>query len=136
MKNKLYLTFLVLISFAFNSCSDDDNSNQNLNGAYIGTFTVEYLDGQTFTNPVTVTFTGENNYNSSGNSDYFPAGGSGTYERKNAAISFSDIDYWTANFDWNLILGGEYEYSINGNNLTMSANRSAFGTYTYKLTKD
>ena len=136
MHKNLYIIILLMLSFAFKSCNTDDSINQNLNGAYVGTFTVKYLDGKLFTNPVTVVFNGENNYKSSGNSDYVPAGGSGTYEKANSTINFYDINHWTANFDSNLILGGAYEYSLNENALTLSAVRSDFGTYTYELNKE
>ena len=136
MNNKLYLTLFLILSLAFKSCNNDDSINQDFNGVYSGTFTVKYLNGETFTNPVTVSFNGENSYNSSGNSDYFPAGGSGTYIKGSSTINFSDINYWTANFDSNLILGGEYKYSLNKNTLTISSVRSDFGTYTYELNKE
>ncbi|SRX72822.1 hypothetical protein [Aequorivita antarctica] len=139
MKNGIYKIILIaILSLAFNSCKNDDdnNENQNLNGNYSGTFTVEYLNGDTFTNPVTVSFDGENNYQSSGDSENIPAGGSGTYEKGNSTIDFNDINIWTADFDWNLILGGEYDYLLNGNELTISANRTELGLYKYELVKE
>lgn len=139
MKNGIYKILVVgILSFTLNACNNDDDgtSNQSLNGTYSGTFTVEYLNGDTFSNPVTVIFNGNDNYQSSGNDDYFPAGGSGTYEKNGSTIEFHDINYWTANFDWNLILSGEYNYSINGNELIISANRSELGHYKYELTKE
>lgn len=136
MTHKLYIAFFVILALAFKSCSSDDVVNQDLNGEYTGTFTKIDVSGETYTNPVTVVFSGENNYKSSGNSNYVPAGGSGTYEKGNSTITFSDINHWTTNFDPNLILAGEYEYSLNGNSLTISAERSVFGTYTYVLVKD
>ncbi|OBQ54229.1 hypothetical protein JJL45_09935 [Tamlana sp. s12] len=138
MRNGIYKTLLISIFFlAFISCSNDDDSNhkQSLNGNYNGTFTVEYLNGDTFSNSVTVRFSEGNNYQSSGNKDYFPAGGSGTYKKSNSTIEFFDINFWTTNFDWHLILGGEYEYSIKGNELILSKSKSDFGIYKYELTK-
>jgi hypothetical protein len=139
MKNGIYKMLLIaILSLSFNSCNNDDDNNdrQSLNGNYSGIFTVEYLNGDTFSNPVTVSFNEEKNYQSSGNDDYFPAGGNGTYEKSNSTIEFYDINYWTANFDWNLILGGEYEYSKSGNELIITANRTEFGLYKYELKKE
>lgn len=129
---------LLIAILTFTSCNsdDDNNDNQNLNGIYTGTFTVEYLNGDTFSNAVTVNFNEENNYQSSGNEDYFPAGGSGTYEKSNSTIEFYDINYWTANFDGNLILNGEYNYSLNENELIISANKNDVGFYKYELIKE
>ena len=54
----------------------------------------------------------------------------------NSEITFSDSNIWLAHFDWNLILAGEYEYSKNGNELIISANRTELGIYKYELTKE
>ena len=142
MKNGIYkMLLMVILSLSFTFCSNDDdnNENQSLNGNYSGTFTVKYLNGDTFSNPVTVNFRGNNNYQSSGNgnnNDFYPAGGSGTYEMEDSIITFSDSNIWLAHFDWNLILAGEYEYSNNENELIISANRTEFGLYKYELTKE
>ncbi|WP_027078044.1 hypothetical protein [Maribacter antarcticus] len=139
MKNRIYaLIFFTILSLTINSCNSDDDKNviENLNGNYTGTFTVEYSNGDTFSNPVTVSFNEDNNYQSSANNDYFPAGGNGTYEKNNSTIEYYDINIWTANFDWNLILNGEYNYSINGDELLISANKNDVGFYKYELTKE
>ena len=142
MKNGIFkMLLIVVLSLNFNSCNNDDDNNQiqNLKGNYTGTFTVEYLNGDTFSNSVSVNFSGDNNYQSSGNgnnNDFYPAGGNGTYEINNSEVIFSDSNIWLAHFDWNLILAGEYEYSINGNELIISANRPELGLYKYELIKE
>lgn len=138
MKSKISHIFLIaIVSFAINSCSSDDEpSTPNLTGTYSGTFRVEYQNGESFSNPVEVSFMSENKYNSSGNDKYIPAGGSGTYEVNESIIEFKDINYWTANFDWNLILNGEYEYSLTGDQLTLSAHKNEMGLYIYELNKE
>ena len=142
MKNTIYKILLIAIfSLTFSSCNNDDDNieSQSLNGNFNGTFTVEYLNGDTFSNPVSVNFTENNNYESSGNgnnNDFYPAGGNGTYEINNSEITFSDSNIWLAHFDWNLILAGKYEYSKNGNELIISANRTELGIYKYELTKE
>jgi hypothetical protein len=131
---------ILLISLVLNACnSNDDDLNQYLNGNYIGIFTVEYIDGTIFTNDVTITFSGKNNYNSSGdgnNNDFYPAGGNGAYEKREATIKFDDTNIWLAHFDWNLILNGEYNYSIDGNYLIISAYKNDIGFYKYELEKE
>ena len=100
---------------------------------------MEYSDGTTHSNSVMINFSKISSYNSSGNgnnNDFFPAGGSGTYEMKGSKITFSDTNIWLANFDWNLILSGEYDYLINGNELTISANKNSVGFYKYELKKE
>ncbi|AXT18430.1 hypothetical protein D7030_07745 [Flavobacteriaceae bacterium AU392] len=131
-------TILFLLGFLiFTGCSnDDDNSLESIpNGDFAGTFTVEYSNGDVFSNPVTVSFNSNNSYSSSNSMDYFPAGGSGTYEMTNSTIEFSDINFWTANFDWNLILNEEYSFTLNDNELIMSKIRNNVGIYRYVLIK-
>lgn len=138
MKNR---TFTILSSFllfvAYTSCNstNKDDSNQALNGTYAGIFTVEYVNGDTISNPVTLKFTEENEYQSSANQDRIPAGGSGTYKKKDTTINFTDVNTWTADFDWNLILKGEYQFEQNKDQLILSAYKNEVGLYKYKLRK-
>lgn len=138
MKNLFKVIVIAIALVTINACnkSDDNNADDNLQGTYYGTFTVEYLNGDSFSKPVTVIFSGENNYHSSGDNERIPAGGSGTYEKNTTKINFSDINIWTADFDWNLILNEEYDYSINGNQLIISANKNDVGFYKYELEKE
>ncbi len=137
MTKKILIGIFILIGI--NSCNDDDNVTQNFNGNYSGFFTVEYSNGTTHSNPVTVNFSELNTYHSSGNgnnNDFFPAGGNGTYEIKDSKITFSDTNIWLAHFDWNLILNGEYDYLINDNQLIISADKNNIGFYKYELEKE
>ena len=43
---------------------------------------------------------------------------------------------WSADFDHNLVLHGEYKYSFDGKKLTISAAKNNVGQYEYKLDKD
>ena len=141
MKTKILKKLTILLfALVINGCNNnDDDLSQNLNGNYNGIFTVEYTDGTIFTNNVTVTFSGKNNYISSGdgnNNDFYPSGGNGTYEKGTSKFIFYDVNIWLAHFDWNLILNGEYDYTINENELILSANKNNVGFYKYELTKE
>lgn len=76
-----------------------------------------------------------------------PATGSGNYSSKDGIANFTDSNVYTADFDWNLILNGEYTMEISGNNLTLTkqfkpsqpvnpAVSYATITYQYILTKN
>lgn len=121
------------------SCNEYSiNTRLDIEGEYAGTFTVEYIDGSTFSNSVTINLNEDSSYNSSGNgnqNDFYPAGGSGTFNIIGEKIHFSDSNIWLAHFDWHLILGGEYDYSISSDKLTIHKELAEFGLYKYELTK-
>jgi hypothetical protein len=133
------LTILSLTILLLTISCDEESIKVNIEGEYVGTFTVEYIDGSSFSNTVSIHLNKDNSYNSSGNgnqNDFYPAGGSGTFNLLNGEkINFSDSNIWLAHFDWHLILAGEYDYSISGDKLTIHKELSEFGLYKYELTK-
>ena len=128
MKQK-YL-FVLLVWFII-GCKKEKLAIQD--GIYRGIFTVSYSNGVQ-TGPVTVELK-SGTYTCSSNSNRIPAGGSGTFRIINNKMSFTDDKMWTADFDWNLILNGEYESTFDGKKLLLTANRNNVGTYTYELEK-
>ncbi len=62
--------------------------------------------------------------------------GSGNYSVSNNKIIFNDENNWTADFDWNLILNGEYDYTFDGKRLHISANKDSVAHYEYDLEKE
>ena len=139
MKTTILKISLILTLFCvFESCDSAKNDaiqSKEFIGTYSGTFTVEYNDGTTLSDTASITFINDNSYDSSGNNNRVPAGGSGSYKKSNSTITFDEIHFWTADFDWNLILKGEYDYTLNGNLLTISANKNNLGLYKYELIK-
>lgn len=131
MRKFYIVSLLVLIISFFTGCTKDKPSIQD--GIYKGIFTVTYSNG-TQTNPVTVELKNRN-YTSSSNANRIPAGGSGTFQINKNKMIFSDDKMWTADFDWNLILNGEYEAVFDGKKLTLSANKNNVGNYWYELEK-
>jgi hypothetical protein len=103
-------------------------------GTYVGTFSVQY-SLLTKTAPVTIVID-KGKYSCTGNSDRIPAGGSGAFSNDNKTITFVDVNFWTCEFDWNLILSGTYIYISDGNKLLISITRNNFITYTYTLEKN
>lgn len=138
MKTKILTLFLTLGILVFTSCENNDNNTlvQIPNGKYTGIITVEYANGNTFSYPVTVGFMEENFYTITDDFDYYPTGGNGTFEINCTTIDFKDINPWIANFDWNLILNGQYDYSLNGNELLISAYKNNVAFYKYELKKE
>jgi hypothetical protein len=105
-------------------------------GIYTGKFNVMYPSGKSFTGKTTIEI-GQSTYSCMGNKKRIPAGGSGTYlvNETESRITFTDENIWTADFDWNLILTGEYDYSVDGKKLILSRKRDDGEYYEYTLTK-
>jgi hypothetical protein len=129
----IFLT-LTIFSIAFLSGCDKDDLDVK-EGTYKGTFTVTYRSGTPQTGQTTLELK-DGKYSCSGNSNRIPAGGSGTYSFDNGKITFSDENFWTAEFDWNLILNGQYDYTFNGKKLKISADKNSVGHYEYDLEKE
>ena len=127
------ISIFIVLTIGIISCKKDNNDN--FSGTYVGTFTVTYIDSSTFTGSTTVNILNNRQYNCSGNTNHIPAGGSGTYSKGDNKIVFEDINLWTADFDWNLILNGEYDYLFDGNNLRLTAFKNNLGQFEYKLIK-
>ncbi|EKT4520703.1 hypothetical protein JE945_002472 [Flavobacterium psychrophilum] len=115
MKSKI----LIIVTFLFIliSCSKNDAEveiPQNINGNYVGFFERNGVSSNVQLNLTNGTFNGQST------TLKFPALCNGTYIITSNTITFEDKCMWTAEFDWTLILNGEWNYIMNGNNLTLT----------------
>ncbi len=123
MTMKKFKPFALLLTLAIAGCAKNDpTTDDKLSGKFAGRFTTfnsnPAYNSITHTGDVTVTFT-ESSYQSSGNSNYIPAGGVGTFSINRQQLIFNDPNVHTANFDSNLLLNGTYDYSISKDTLVM-----------------
>ena len=112
MKTKiLFLLTVLIITFSCNK--DNENVEPNLEGQYIGTFE---RNGNTSNVELDL-----NNGEYSGESEIvkFPAICNGNYIVSNNSIEFENQCFWTAEFDWTLILNENWNYTFENNILTM-----------------
>ena len=123
---------IILFSFSFLSCKKENS--QLSNGTYTGIFKVIYPSG-TYSGPVSISLN-DSIYHCSRNSNRIPAGGSGSFSNINSKLTFKDINIWTADFDWNLVLEGEYDFSFDGISLKLWATKNNVGYYEYSLKKE
>ena len=136
MKTQIILILTVLGLLA--ACKKQQQSIAIPEGTYSGRFIyrgkgIIYQYRQV---PVTLTFSGQN-YTSSGGANYYPAGGSGIYSANNRdSITFHDGNAWTANFDWNLILNGDYAYHYEGDSLVINKDITSLASYEYRIKKN
>ena len=124
---KSYLIIFLLSLTSLISCNNDEVTDYNIEGNYIGTFqrgnNTSSLELQLSKNE----FSGS----STEGYDKFPAICSGTYTFKNNEIIFNNTCIWTAEFDWSLILGGNWNSTFENNILTL---KNSIGDV-YKLKK-
>jgi hypothetical protein len=127
---KFILATLTIMALLI-SCKKDNLKIEE--GTYTGKFTVTYNTG--IETGITTIELRNSTYTCTGNSDRIPAGGSGTYSIDNKIITFNDENMRTADFDWNLILNGQYDYTFDGKKLKISADKNSVGHYEYDLEK-
>ncbi len=133
MKN-INLFILLIVPFFMLSCEKDDMPLQE--GTYEGTFTVSYRSGSSAGGVTLILEDGRYYcFGKEGNPYRTPAGGSGRYYIDGNKIVFSDENVWTAEFDWNLILNGKYDYTAKGSTLVIASSKNDVGYYKYILKK-
>ena len=104
MKSTFYL---LIFSAIFFSCSDNDSSG-GIDGTYSGTFYRITNGAKEQTSNVTLTFS-NNQYSGTSSMVKYPALCSGTFTETPQAMTFANTCMWTAEFDWTLILNGEFK---------------------------
>lgn len=126
------LCLLLLFSFLFGSCKNDDILN--VEGTYSGRFiyTVAISSSGPTISPASIHF--ENGtFRSGAGKNRIPAGGSGTFKVSGKQIEFADTNAWTADFDWRLILNGTYTYKIQSDSLFLTRHTNDGNKYEYRL---
>lgn len=100
-------------------------------GIYTGLFKVTYSVADD-TGPVTLVLS-QGRFVCMGTENRMPPSGEGTYRVSEGKIEFMDELGRTADFDWNLVLHGVYDYTVNGDKLVISASKNGVGFYEYHL---
>lgn len=132
------ISFIFIL--VFSSCNEEEQLERRFEeGTYKGTFIRNWVWGQSDTAAIIMTFE-DNRWSGSSDIPKYPALCRGTYSITGNKITFQNECPWTAEFDWSLILSGEFTLEKSGNVLEFSKdNRSATSdTYIdqYKLVKD
>ncbi|QLG45270.1 hypothetical protein [Costertonia aggregata] len=111
---KLHIVILGFVWMLVMGCSDSDDANGDIQGAYFGTFE----RGSSVSNVELILNKGV--YTGESETAKFPAiCNRGEYSISSNQIVFTDTCIWTADFDWTLILGGSWEYRLANGNLTL-----------------
>jgi hypothetical protein len=131
---KLFYVALLLLALASCKKSKVSVPNMDLRGNYTGTF---QRFGPEFINKisnVTLNFSPDK---WSGQSDMakYPALCNGTYKIADDKVTFLNACGWYADFDWTLILKGEYELTRQNNTVTFTKSGANYKDV-YTLTKE
>jgi hypothetical protein len=131
MKRVLFLLSVITLT-AF-QCSDSEEPV--MEGSYSGQFNRISTSAQHYPSNVTLKLT-DGSFSGTSSVNYFPGICKGSYSVDGTKILFRDSCVWTANFDWSLILNGEFNYTLKGDSLILIKNYHDKGNYDiYKLTK-
>lgn len=112
---------LLLIMFCILcvSCESDElGEPAALEGTFTGVFIRSSPDAKYQPADVVLNLQG-NQFLGSSNIARYPAICQGTFEVGTGKIRFADGCVWTADFDWTYILNGEFELTLNGDELTL-----------------
>lgn len=105
-------------------------------GDYVGTFSIRSENGTTQSGLVTFRFRA-NTYSCIPEKVYLPPSGGGSYRLGDKSLTLTDTVMHTAEFDWTLILNGDFTYSNDGEKITLIQNDTAHRRYrTIELTLD
>ena len=116
MKKIIFLFVFLLVG-----CEVNDTNYSFEEGYYSGTFIIVESDGQTLTGNVNFSFINDQ-YSVIPETRYLPPVGAGMYEIYLNVINITDTVPHTAEFDWTLILNGNFEFSYNDQVLTLKQN--------------
>tara|TARA_B110000967_G_C18882613_1_gene561980 strand:- start:1097 stop:1483 length:387 start_codon:yes stop_codon:yes gene_type:complete len=94
--------------------NDDENAQPEISGAYIGIFERNGNTSNIELNFMNGIYSGESEI------EKFPAICNGNYLISNNTIEFENVCVWTAEFDWTLILGENWNYTKENNILIMT----------------
>lgn len=131
---KQLFAFVLLLATAVSSCKKNDNNPvAKLNGTYAGTFQRK-VSGTGAVSNVNLSFS-DNAWNGESQMAKYPALSHGTFSIAGNKINFKNESVWTAEFDWSLILNGDYDINTSGNTITITKTYSNGMLDIYKLVK-
>ena len=126
------MKYLIIIAsfFCLISCTEQEVRPETLTGEYTGTFRVISENETTQAN---VSFeVKHSSFSGKSAQANHPAIGLGSLVVRGDELHFTNAQYWTADFDWNLILDGQYQFQYADKQLVFWKERN--GTkYQYDL---
>jgi hypothetical protein len=131
---KQLFAFILLLAIVVSSCRKNDNNQvTKLTGTYAGTFQRK-VSGSGAVSNVSLIFSADA-WNGESQMVKYPALSHGTFSTNGSKITFKNESVWTAEFDWSLILNGDYEINTAGNKLNITKTYSNGMMDVYTLVK-
>ena len=110
--------FLALILVTGLLSCNKEKFEEEIEGNYTGTF--QRVSPTGFYGPQQVSLhLKDNSFSGESANARNPAICHGSWEPGSSTINFKNACMWTADFDWTLILDGEFKYELNGMHLSM-----------------
>jgi hypothetical protein len=128
----MFMRFILSIVLVLSiiGCEKDKDQSSLPDGVYQGTF--QRTGGPA--EAVTLNITG-NGFSGQSTVNRYPVIGKGTYAVSGGEIIFQDTLFYTADFDWTLILSDEYKISQAGDSITIWREYNAVAKDIYRLKK-
>lgn len=123
---------LTVFLCAFNC---EDAEDMRIDGTYTGEFQRIDPKADYPVSNVTLTFT-NGRFEGTSSQPKYPAICKGTYSIDGDDVTFKDECYWTAEFDWTLILSGEFKVSGTKDLLVMKGQRGDGISDVYRLRRE
>jgi heat shock protein HslJ len=132
---RIFVIGVLAVLLACESDEDQAPAIGPLSGTYTGTFIrssplVKYEPAS-----VTINFEGSR-FSGYSNIARYPAICRGTYTISGSTITFADECFWTADFDWTLILSGTFSMTVTGDELVLERSYGEFDHDRYVLQKN
>lgn len=121
-----YHSVLFLVLFHW-GCTDQPSEQSSAEAIEPGTYAGEFFfteKNDTIISTVQFTFT-DSTYNCIPQMMFHPPAGAGKYRIHGDSVELRDLTAHTADFDWTLILGGNFGYRRSGTKIIFSQNDSA-----------
>jgi hypothetical protein len=128
------VSFLLIGFTVLFSCSDKENSQQPLAGDYVGTFYRTRDNVKVLESAITLVFN-NGEFSGGGANHQSPAVCRGTYSLGVNEVDFANQCFFTANFDWTLILSGKFTISETSEAIILSKEIDSQNGDFYELSK-
>ena len=132
MKSR-FLIVLAMVVLAISCESDADV--QLPPGKYTGYFVRSTQNSNGTSSKITLLFTADG-FTGSSDTEKYPAICEGTYSIDEDKITFANSCPWPADFDWTLILSGEYTINVDGSQVKFFRDYEGTQSDTYVLEKN